>query len=76
MFLTINNGSNYVSIPACPVLSDPTNGDVVVTDEEYVGSIATYTCDGRYDLIGVSELVCLGNGSWSNDPPSCTLTSK
>ena len=34
-------------------------------------SLANYTCNTGFRLDGVDQRVCLSNGSWSDDAPSC-----
>ena len=54
----------------CGDLPDPNNGQVSLNGTA-VGSIATYTCDAGYNLIGNVQRMCQGNGSWSGDEPVC-----
>ena len=71
--------SYYFSIfTACPSgqVSAPVDGSVTFTYSYYFESVATFTCDDGYDLIGECQLVCLSDGNWSGSKPSCTLTSK
>ena len=35
------------------------------------GSIATFTCNCTYELIGDSQRICQPNGMWSNMVPEC-----
>ena len=55
----------------CPPLENPDNGDVSIMGMGFC-SIATYTCGSGYFLVGSSERVCLENGEWSGDEPSCS----
>ena len=41
-------------------------------DNTTLGSIAFYTCDYGFELIGESELYCLDSGEWSSVEPNCT----
>lgn len=54
----------------CPNLDSPSNGAVNATFT-FFGSVATYTCNGRYTLIGSSEVTCTETGEWSSSPPEC-----
>ena len=55
----------------CPVLSDPANGLVQMSDRG-VGSTANYSCDPGFVLTGESEeLNCTENGTWDPLPPTC-----
>ena len=51
----------------CGPLSDPTNGLVTVTDT-FLGSIANYSCNSGYGLVGDVTGVCQANGNWSEGP--------
>ena len=59
-----------VEVIDCGSLDDPTNGQVSL-DETTVGSIATYTCDPGFMLIGNMERTCQENGEWSGNEPTC-----
>lgn len=43
--------------------------DALTTTED---SVAIYTCEDSYQLIGVSVRVCLSSGKWSGKSPVCT----
>ncbi|XP_064624477.1 CUB and sushi domain-containing protein 3-like [Lineus longissimus] len=47
------------------------DGSVDVSDENKIGSKATYTCGDGFKLIGTSERQCLRTGNWSSDIPVC-----
>ncbi len=51
-------------------MSDPRNGDVVITGVA-VGSMATYTCDNGFELIGEQSRTCQPNGRWTDKDPIC-----
>ena len=57
---------------ACPVLTDPENGDVDISGF-FPGAEATYECDNGYILVGVDTRNCGENGQWSGDKPSCEI---
>ena len=63
--------SSY-SFPAvnCGDLDDPANGQVVLNGTLF-GSIATYTCDPGFILVGDVERMCQANGEWSGTEPTC-----
>ena len=63
----------HVSVPTDPMcggLQAQSNGTVhfSVSPAGYVG---TFVCDDGYKLIGNSERLCLCNGQWSGDNPTC-----
>ena len=55
----------------CEELNDPDNGTVSPPAERTVDSIATYACDEGYDLLGVANVTCQPNGTWSAGEPNC-----
>ena len=54
----------------CLNLTSPSNGQVSLTAAT-PGSVATYTCDNGYEVVGASVRECQANGSWSEDEPVC-----
>ena len=44
---------------------------VVTSNSTYVNSIATFTCNFGYDLVGDSQRICQADGTWSNMVPTC-----
>ena len=55
----------------CPMLSTPRNGQVVMTNENLFGSIATYSCDFGFRRIGTGTRQCQPTGIWTETPPGC-----
>ena len=55
----------------CGSLNDPENGKVTVKDT-FLGSVANYSCDPGYALIGDAMRTCLGDGTWFGNQPTCT----
>ncbi|XP_019647923.1 PREDICTED: LOW QUALITY PROTEIN: sushi, von Willebrand factor type A, EGF and pentraxin domain-containing protein 1-like [Branchiostoma belcheri] len=55
----------------CQPLQPPQNGQV--TGGSSFGDTNTYTCDIGYLLFGDSTSYCLSTGTWSSQPPQCTL---
>ena len=53
----------------------PNPAGVVFISNTTVGSSVIYTCLGGYDLVGEPERVCLNNGTWSGEVPSCMVTA-
>ena len=37
------------------------------------GSMANYSCDSGYRVIGISTRMCGADGTWSGEEPSCQL---
>ena len=44
---------------------------MVTTDGTFVTSVAEFTCDYGYMLVGDTQRVCQPNGNWSNMVPEC-----
>ena len=63
------SGSFFVVIN-CRSLTDPINGRVMI-DGTVFNSMATYTCNKGYTLIGEEIRICLGIGFWSGSDPIC-----
>ena len=54
----------------CPELPNPTNGEVSLTGNT-VGSLASYSCDLGFGLVGFSTRICQPIGQWSGQAPTC-----
>jgi hypothetical protein len=54
----------------CGTLSPPTNGMVAVPTTTF-GSVATYTCDTGYALMGSATRTCGPGGAWDGAEPTC-----
>ena len=54
----------------CGRLRKPSHG-IVSVDGTTHNSTALYTCLAGYDIQGNYNRTCLGNGSWSDVPPTC-----
>ena len=54
----------------CGSLSDPSDGQVNFTATTE-GSVANYTCDTGYDLVGDTTRTCQSDGQWSGSEPTC-----
>ncbi len=59
------------STVVCPTLSDPHNGDIVITTTT-VGSSVSYTCRRGYRLDGQTVRECQSNGQWTGSDPVCS----
>ncbi|RZC43271.1 sushi, von Willebrand factor type A, EGF and pentraxin domain-containing protein 1, partial [Asbolus verrucosus] len=48
------------------------NGKVTLaSNATYYGALALYACNPNFELNGVSRRLCLDNGTWSSDAPTC-----
>ena len=66
----------HLRIPSCLAilcgsLDAPENGNVVQANPPVVGSVATYTCNSGFILIGSSVRVCQVDGTYSDNQPTC-----
>jgi CUB/sushi domain-containing protein len=61
---------NIDRVVMCEALLDPAFGEVV-SRSNVVGSIATYECLPGYVLSGDRTRICMRNGMWTGDPPTC-----
>ena len=60
----------HPKVPRCKDLDDPEYGEVWQSGTK-VGSIAKYSCDKGFKLVGDSKRQCQYNGEWSGDEPVC-----
>ena len=54
----------------CGEPPQPTNGELVLSETTY-GSMATFSCNQGYDLIGSEVRVCQADGSWDGEITVC-----
>lgn len=60
-----------IAVIGCPYLDPPANGKVELSGM-IVDSIATFTCDPGFELIGKTlTRVCQSDGRWSGISPQC-----
>ena len=70
----------YCVVVTCPDLS-LANGqityDPLSSSNQYpVDSVASFTCDYGYRLLGSDSTTCHSSGTWSEPTPTCTLGIK
>jgi len=58
------------NLSACEVTSGPSHGEISVTGNT-PRSVATFTCDDGYTLVGMDILTCQNNNVWSGEFPVC-----
>lgn len=65
--------SPFIAAVRCPEISPPPHGAIAMTNENTVYSIATYTCDTGYYILGGLHVRrrCQPNGVWTGFPPGC-----
>ena len=57
-------------VVVCPELMSPENGRVDLSGMNF-SSVATYSCDSGYNLIGSELRMCTADGTWSGEDPIC-----
>ena len=62
--------SSFHTVVICPTLSDPVDGQVVLTGTLY-GSQAAYNCNETLILNGNESRICGADGQWSGSEPTC-----
>ena len=60
----------FVVIVLCPDLTTPANGNVNQPGNT-VETVATYTCNNGYVLVGDESRTCRENGKWTGEDPTC-----
>ena len=66
-----HTSKNSILEITCEELSNPENGTVSLPTERIVDSIATYTCNDSFELVGDASVTCQLNGTWSAEEPTC-----
>lgn len=44
---------------------------MLVSNVTYYGAAVLYECEANYELEGYARRLCLENGTWSSETPSC-----
>lgn len=61
----------YSLAVVCGVLQDPVNGIVDLNGGVLYRSIAVYACNAGYTLNGNLTQMCLEDGTWNRQEPTC-----
>lgn len=72
--LLVSNILMYVGVE-CGTLETIANGRVEF-DATTFPSVANYSCDVGFTLLGVSQRACQAEATWSGQEPVCQGTSK
>lgn len=58
----------------CPPLPEVAHANVTLLNGggRSYGTIIRFECEAGYERIGLPVLICMSNGTWSSDVPSCT----
>ncbi|XP_045205733.2 CUB and sushi domain-containing protein 3-like [Mercenaria mercenaria] len=67
-----NNTETKCVIKDCGNLSNPENGELLISNT-YYGSMANFSCNTGFTLHGYQTRTCLETGNWSNDNPLCVV---
>jgi len=65
----------FTVVVKCGNLPNPNNGQVSLTGTTF-GSRATYTCNKGFSLVGRKMRLCLENGQWMGEAPTCKRIRK
>ena len=60
----------FVVIVDCSTPPTPGNGSVTY-DNTFEGSVANYSCNDGFRLVGDDQTVCQSNATWSGVVPIC-----
>ena len=58
----------------CPTLQTIKNGQIIYNYLQRLiieGTLATYSCNNGYQMMGVNVSLCQANRIWSPSPPKC-----
>ena len=68
--LMLHSASSYISVELCPKVS---NQPCRIRNQydRTIGGRNKFSCMPGFIMIGVLELVCKGNGKWSDKEPTC-----
>ena len=61
---------NHLQSVGCGPLSDPVNGQVTTSGTTF-NSMATYSCDEGFNLVGSRAVTCGLDGVWTPSSPTC-----
>lgn len=65
-YFSIAQSTNSGSSVQCNYPGSPAHASVAFTNDKMLsGTVATYTCDNGYELLGPSRRVCQANGTWT-----------
>ncbi|KAH3840535.1 hypothetical protein DPMN_113985, partial [Dreissena polymorpha] len=59
---------------SCPTMSDILNGKIAMTTNGSV-TMAIYSCERGYTLVGSAALSCRATGTWSGPAPTCVCST-
>ena len=60
----------FLTDELCEILTNPMNGEVVFM-ERFVSSVANYSCNIGFELVGSESRTCQSGSGWSGVEPSC-----
>ncbi|KAF4532427.1 hypothetical protein B566_EDAN003880 [Ephemera danica] len=66
LIVALLNGANSEGPPQCRFPGAPAHSSVSFSDERLVsGSVATYSCERGFELLGPTRRVCGEDGQWT-----------
>ena len=71
----INFSHVSIAVIDCGSLKPPTNGQIEVSTT-VLGSLANYSCNPMFRLVGSETRICMENGEWIPDVPTCEREHK
>ena len=60
----------------CPSLLNPNQGSVSLSAGQSYASVATYSCDSGFKVVGDATRECQANGTWEGVDPTCEPLGK
>ena len=76
LYIVYDHVLKLFKFSACGSINAPTDGSVSYSNDLLVESIATFTCNEGHVIAGLSQLVCLSSGAWSESSPTCPIVGK
>ena len=70
MHVILSITTSTFTVVDCGTLNDPSNGQVTLNGTTF-WSVATYTCDPGFNIVGDMKRICQANGTWSGNEPTC-----
>jgi len=59
----------------CGPLTAPTNGKVDTTEGTKYQSVAVFSCNDGYNLVGTAQTECAADATWDTAAPTCVIKS-
>ena len=66
----------FRSVTDCGIISGPGNGSVDTSSGTTYLSVAIFSCDLGYTMIGDATSTCQATELWNNAPPLCEINGQ